>query len=704
MLGRYASETSSAARGPTSLSGVLRLKESAGGVYEKAHLSLSAAEARFVALGSETSRSSTPVTDASTYQTPSSVSSWGTTAGSQVESGECSYPGEDEKRSRDRKWDEESLPVRSRRPSEESPMYPTVFRPPTASRSNNSDKASTCSKSGSAKSNGVASPRQKSDVSDTESCMADDEDRENDDDDEYCGEDDGLDAAVIAAVDGDLALAAYLIPLLHRSFSSAVRTKVEAWQCGSPGGGSAGGRSSDSQHAGSSASGGNRSPIAPRKRRRRTSSGDGERAGDGDGGDDDDEGGSGKANSHPETLDAHAPLLACPFHKLNPAKYGIQHGATSSNVKSDYYRACAGPGFKTIQRLKEHLKRKHTVVQCERCYKIFRGNNREASQQLTQHSRSSESCQIGDAALREGINNVQWALLDKQNRKKPQETHKLEKWFEIWEILFPNNDKPKTPWYDGLSIASSGQSTPESEQFATIFVNILTHKVRQGDIALQADENTMGRLKNVVEQTFRTWVNTRDDLQLTDASSSLAGSALHSSSRVGGSSTHLSGPSNSASQQLTASSYNSGAHITIAPALRHPQQQQHAQQSQAQQQAPQYHTHALGMQPGGGPQYIAMPMGRQPTQFSGAMGGPAGGAAAMPLANFNGAMHAAGPEDLNNGCFVVMQPQFWAPTNMPVQFGLPFATPGAAHVSPSEYYNTGTEDNFGPSGAETDFM
>lgn len=109
MLGRFAAETSSGGvRAPTSLSGVLRLKESGGSAYERAHLSVSAAEARFVALGSETSRSSTPVTNASTYKTPSSVSSWGTTAGSQeAESGECSYPGDDEKQSRDRKWDEE---------------------------------------------------------------------------------------------------------------------------------------------------------------------------------------------------------------------------------------------------------------------------------------------------------------------------------------------------------------------------------------------------------------------------------------------------------------------------------------------------------------------------------------------------------------------------------------------------------------------
>ncbi|KLU87142.1 hypothetical protein MAPG_06146 [Magnaporthiopsis poae ATCC 64411] len=416
MLGRFAAETSSGGvRAPTSLSGVLRLKESGGGAYERAHLSVSAAEARFAALGSETSRSSTPVTDASTYKTPSSVSSWGTTAGSQeAESGECSYPGEDEKRSRDRKWDEEyvsatclcfpfqpcaprygllchssplplprrgseavalakslrltkmprsrSLPVRSRRPSEESPMYPAIFGQPNSSSSNKSDCGSASSKKSGddAGPGGSASPWQKSDVSDTESCMADEEDRENDDEDECCEEDDSLDAAVIAAVDGDLALAAYLIPLLHRSFSSA-------------------------------------------------------------------------------------------------------------------------------------------------------------------------------------------------------------------------------------------------------------------------------------------------------------------------------------------------------------------QQQQQQQQFP---PHPLGMQAGGGP-FIAMPMGRQPSQFNGnmgrqpnqfngAMGGPGsgggGGAGTVPLGNFNGAMHAGGADDLNP-CFLVMQPSFWAPTNMPVQFhGLPSFNPaGAAQMSSSEYYNTGTEDGFGQSGAETDF-
>lgn len=44
------------------------------------------------------------------------------------------------------------------------------------------------------------------------------------------------------------------------------------------------------------------------------------------------------------------PLLACPFHKRDPRKYSIQHEMVENASKS-VYRTCAGPGFKSIQRL-----------------------------------------------------------------------------------------------------------------------------------------------------------------------------------------------------------------------------------------------------------------------------------------------------------------------------------------------------------------
>jgi len=180
-----------------------------------------------------------------------------------------------------------------------------------------------------------------------------DEDQEEDDD--WSGDNDTLDATVMAAVDGDYPLAAFLIPLLyrnlHRDPQSAARTKVESWQYTAASGteSSAGG-----DHFASSSS-----PDPParnsRKRRRQSVSG-----GDRDPGDDEDEDGDGddgqnpdNSNGRPEAPDGQPVLyLACPFHKLNPSKYATQYGHLSPGRKKDYYRSCAGPGFKSIQRLK----------------------------------------------------------------------------------------------------------------------------------------------------------------------------------------------------------------------------------------------------------------------------------------------------------------------------------------------------------------
>ncbi|TLD12804.1 uncharacterized protein PgNI_04463 [Pyricularia grisea] len=662
-------------RGQTSLAGVLRLK---GTIHTKEAVYCSGKPSpQFAIAASETSRSSTPVTDASTYKTSSSVSSWGTGSASQERDVEdCSYPESCKKEFRDNKWDEESAPVRSRRQSSERPTYPVALRPLHSGRDRKSESDSGQAMGGWASlppSSRGARAALGSEASEDESCMADEEDQYTD---EWSGEDDSFDAAIIAAVDGDLALAAYLIPLLHHSFSSAVRSKVEMWQCGtSP---ESGPQHSDGLRPGSSASA-NLSPTTPRKRRRRASSGGGG-AGDGDGDDDDDEREFGNTNGNPESPSS--PLLACPFHKLNPIKYGIQHNATTATTKNDYYRPCAGPGFKTIQRLKEHLKRKHTVVQCQRCYKIFRGQSREASVKLEEHSRTDEPCQKGDPNLREGISTTQWASLDRQNRKKPQEAHKLEKWFEIWTILFPGKEKPTTPWYDGLPIDSGGPPTRESEEFASIFVNILSHKVRQGDIALQADQNTMERLRNVVQQTFRTWASLRDGPQ-SDASSSLTGSGHHSSSRVGGSSTHFSAPSGSASRQPTASSFttiSASGHVNpmSQPSPRHQQQQ--------------FPMHQLNMQPAnGGQQFIAMPIGRQ-ASFS----------PAMPAHGYG--MHV--PEDMN--CLHLypvqaqMTPALWT-TAPNMQYHFAGAVPAHAfnggatqQINGTEFFSGDGAENFVP--------
>jgi hypothetical protein len=155
---------------------------------------------------------------------------------------------------------------------------------------------------------------------------------------------------VITAVDGDLALAAHLIPLLHRDFSLAIKSKVESWQYtaatsndGSPDGSGSGDKTSYTETSP------DQSPGISRKRRRTGFDGEAKKGvGGWDEEDDEDDDGM-KAPGHP-SVDLQQ-MLACPFHKRNSTKYGIQHG-NSGSVKKHRYRACMGPGFKSIQRLK----------------------------------------------------------------------------------------------------------------------------------------------------------------------------------------------------------------------------------------------------------------------------------------------------------------------------------------------------------------
>ena len=96
---------------------------------------------------------------------------------------------------------------------------------------------------------------------------------------------------------------------------------------------------------------------------------------------------------------------------------------------------------------REHLKRKHYPVQCGRCFQTFPGQDRAALLvALQHHSRYDTQCTLRDPSLKEGISDDQWALLDKKKSiKKDQEFSSVEKWYEIWVILFPELSKPETP-------------------------------------------------------------------------------------------------------------------------------------------------------------------------------------------------------------------------------------------------------------------
>ncbi len=92
------------------------------------------------------------------------------------------------------------------------------------------------------------------------------------------------------------------------------------------------------------------------------------------------------------------------------------------------------------------MKRKHSPVQCDRCYRVFSGTNRtRCMSDLRNHRQQRVPCERGNPALQEGVSEVQWRMMERHNRKKNQEKHKFEKWYEIWDILFPDAPKPETP-------------------------------------------------------------------------------------------------------------------------------------------------------------------------------------------------------------------------------------------------------------------
>ncbi len=196
---------------------------------------------------------------------------------------------------------------------------------------------------------------------DSNSDMSEDEDEESDEDEiaednDWSGQEGSLEAIVLEVFGEDLALAAHLIPILHKThysqFKKDITLKVGPWASNVTVAAAGGASSGQSQSPDTSSGNGTGNP---RKRQRRP---DGysrnlEEEDEEEEEDDEEEnrgskGGAGNGeNSSPQQV----PRLACPFHKENPSKYSTQHTAVDQARTVDY-RTCAGPGFKSISRLK----------------------------------------------------------------------------------------------------------------------------------------------------------------------------------------------------------------------------------------------------------------------------------------------------------------------------------------------------------------
>jgi hypothetical protein len=121
-------------------------------------------------------------------------------------------------------------------------------------------------------------------------------------------------------------------------------------------------------------------------------------------------------------------LFACPFNKFDPERYCPN---PTSGAK---FRSCIGPGFPSIARLKQHLKRIHSApIQCQRCWITM-----PHLQAMARHANEEIRCERTDRPQPEGVDQDKMRLITSSWGAT---------WTQIYGILFPGAPIP-SPYYE----------------------------------------------------------------------------------------------------------------------------------------------------------------------------------------------------------------------------------------------------------------
>ncbi|CZR54039.1 uncharacterized protein PAC_03922 [Phialocephala subalpina] len=284
---------------------------------------------------------------------------------------------------------------------------------------------------------------------------------ESEDDNELVAQSEGYEALVIQAVGGDLDLAARLIPQLHAMWYQERSAVLGPWQSGftqhGPGAGN-GHVGSAAMHIFSAGNSGSNKSGNGDSNEQQDNQDHGQDEQQQDGNDDDRSGGPKKRARSISNEQQH---FACHFHKKDPEKYNAFHSSEQGGKAP--YRTCAGPGFTSIRRLRDHFERAHLGVQCERCSHIFEGSPDQRVADLNTHRR--EGCGKNLASVNEGVTDLQWNHIKAKTRgKKPggksAPIAEVQKWNEIWRVLFPGDQCP-SPWFTSTSAADFSLSSVE---------------------------------------------------------------------------------------------------------------------------------------------------------------------------------------------------------------------------------------------------
>ncbi|KAI1506680.1 hypothetical protein F5X99DRAFT_423300 [Biscogniauxia marginata] len=121
-------------------------------------------------------------------------------------------------------------------------------------------------------------------------------------------------------------------------------------------------------------------------------------------------------------------MWACPFFKHDPKTFGKE-------------RCCAGPGWPSIHRLKEHLYRKHLLPKhaCPRCSQPFK-----EKKDLESHLRADVRCEKVELVSVLGIDEATEAKLRMRKKYGPGVSEE-QRWKDIYIMLFPNASRRSVP-------------------------------------------------------------------------------------------------------------------------------------------------------------------------------------------------------------------------------------------------------------------
>ncbi|KAM7188267.1 hypothetical protein V8F20_010644, partial [Naviculisporaceae sp. PSN 640] len=165
--------------------------------------------------------------------------------------------------------------------------------------------------------------------------------------------------------------------------------------------------------------------------------------------------------------------FACPFRKHDPQTYNIHD-----------HQVCTVNAWPTIPRLKEHLYRRHYEIHCQRCKRIFSTNG-----DLEAHEMSLQGCAVMDIPPPCDITTTQEKQLKSRSGKnRPKHLTPEQKWREIYQLLFPNDDVIPDPY--PAYTEDLGPISPESRDSLGIQHHLL---IRMPELFRQAAEEYLGR-------------------------------------------------------------------------------------------------------------------------------------------------------------------------------------------------------------------